>query len=348
MERQFYLDLANQGRRIAIAADLILHERDNPSACRMDGACLGKVLLETAERFRTPLIFPLMDLRVEKEWMLSALGIPADKIDEFHFAELDDDQREILQNAAAFPPTQRMKASLDAISYVAEHRPPELIPLGMCIGPFSLITKLLEDPITSIYQVALDPDDEDAQLVLEMLEYSTRVIVQWITMQCQAGAQAVCVCEPACNTIYISPRQIADYPDLLHELVLQFNQRLKAALLENGADLILHDCGELNETIVRHLASLDPAILSLGSPVSLPEAAAWVPRDTVLMGNLPSKKFYTDSEMTEAEVVSAGQQLLKEMDATGHPFILGTECDVLCVSGCEDTIKKKILALSTL
>jgi hypothetical protein len=34
------------------------------------------------------------------------------------------------------------------------------------------------------------------------------------------------------------------------------------------------------------------------------------------------------------------------MKDVGHPFILGSECDVLSVSGCHQTIYDKVLALA--
>jgi hypothetical protein len=33
-----------------------------------------------------------------------------------------------------------------------------------------------------------------------------------------------------------------------------------------------------------------------------------------------------------------------KMKATGHPFILGSECDVLSVEGCEKAIRTKVAA----
>jgi hypothetical protein len=36
--------------------------------------------------------------------------------------------------------------------------------------------------------------------------------------------------------------------------------------------------------------------------------------------------------------------LIQRMRATGHPFILGSECDVLSVPGAEATIKAKVEA----
>jgi hypothetical protein len=36
--------------------------------------------------------------------------------------------------------------------------------------------------------------------------------------------------------------------------------------------------------------------------------------------------------------------LTRQMRATGHPFILGSECDILSVPGSEQTIKAKVEA----
>lgn len=345
MERSFYLKLANENVRLPIAADMVLHEREDPTACRYCGECLGGVIIEAAERFKMPLAFPLMDLRTEKEWMLTQLDIPLEEIDSFHF---DDDLSaaalEKLGAIASAPPTRRMEASLGALRHVAARS--DKIPVGMCIGPFSLMTKLLADPITAAYQVALDPEDEDAELVLNLMEAATAAIIQWVRLQIAAGAKAVCLCEPAYNVVYVSPRQIEQDPGVLDTLVINFNRRIKEVMTAEGVDLILHDCGELNEAIIRSFNSLDPAILSLGSPCDLPEIAHFINKDTVIMGNLPSKKFYADTEMTTEMVTMESRKLLEAMKATGHPFILATECDVLCVPGCEDRIMRKVMALA--
>ncbi|MGF1452328.1 MAG: uroporphyrinogen decarboxylase family protein [Opitutales bacterium] len=345
MDRSFYLDLATRDLRFPIGADMVLHEREDPEACRLNGECLGQAILEAAQRFRMPLAFPLMDLRIEKEWMLTALGIPPSEMDKFHFDDaISDRQREILERVTETPETPRMRASAEALSYVRDHGG-DIIPVGMSIGPFSLMTKFLSDPITAVYQVGLDPEDEDAEKVTGLLEIATKVILSWIDLQVRAGAKAVCVCEPAYNTVYLSPKQLDENPELAHELVLKHNLALKRNLEANGADMILHDCGELNETMLRSFNTLDPPLLSLGSPCDLPEVVPFLKKDIVVMGNLPSKKFYTDSEMTEAQVTLTSQELLNQMRATGHPFILGTECDVLCVTGCEEKIMRKVMAL---
>jgi len=87
MERQFYLDLAQSGLRMPIGADLVLHEKPNPAAILTDGEALGRVVEETARRYRTPLAFAHMDLQLEKTVLLEILGIPAADIALFHSAK---------------------------------------------------------------------------------------------------------------------------------------------------------------------------------------------------------------------------------------------------------------------
>ena len=83
-------------------------------------------------------------------------------------------------------------------------------------------------------------------------------------------------------------------------------------------------------------------MMSLGSSRMLWEDAVLVPNSTVLYGNLPTKKFYSDSLVSVEDVKSLSAELNKRMCATGHPFILGSECDVLSVPGAEATIKAKV------
>jgi len=52
--------------------------------------------------------------------------------------------------------------------------------------------------------------------------------------------------------------------------------------------------------------------------------------------------------MPVAKVEALAAALAERMEATGHPFILGTECDTLHVEGCGDTIRAKIARAFTI
>jgi len=94
--------------------------------------------------------------------------------------------------------------------------------------------------------------------------------------------------------------------------------------------------------MVSRFAGLDPAMISLGCSRQLWEDAALVSKSTVLYGNLPTKQFYSDELVSLSRVRELSDQLLERMRDAGHPFILGSECDVLSVPGCEQSIMAKV------
>ena len=347
MERKFYLDLAAGGLRMPIGADLILHKNDDPEPIKLDGRRLGEVVAETARRFRTPLAIPLMDLMVEKAALLEVLDVPADEIPTYHIESVPD-HAEVARFESRLPTHRnaRVEATVAGITHVAQQD--DLIPCGMAIGPFSLMVKLVKDPITAVFLAGRGMTAEKnarVALVERVLELGTRVIEWSLRKQVAAGAQAVVICEPAANIAYVSPRQMDGDGDIFDRYVMHFNRRIKRVLDASGADLFFHCCGEITETMLARFTTLDPAILSLGSSRALWEDAALVPKTTVLFGNLPSRKFFSDNEITRDEVERQACELVAKMRAAGHPFILGTECDVLSVDGCHDVIMRKVDAM---
>lgn len=347
MDRAYYLNLAASGRPMVLGTHLVLHEHADAAAICLDGRRLGELLLEAAERFDSPLAMPLMDLELEKLHLLSLLGVHCEDPGTWHLeAPASPEQLQGLARGLFGPLSARMEAVCGAITYVAGHS--DRLPTGMCIGPFSLVTKLLRDPITPVAMAGMGltaDDDPDIALLQQALEMAVGVLERYIEAQAKAGARVLVICEPAANAVYFSPNQIEAGSDIFDRFVVEPNRRLVALLNRLGVDLFLHDCGELTDTMVRKLAALDPVILSLGSSRRLWEDAALVPPEVVLFGNLPSKRFYSDSEITRWEVARMASDLVARMASTGHPFILGSECDVLSVPGCEETILEKVETL---
>lgn len=350
MDRRFYLNLASRGLRMPVGTHLVLHRHRDADAILLDGERLGGVMVETARQFRTPLAIPVMDLTVEKAVLAAALGVAPEHAATWHAHGCPDAAAaDRLDRALADVGDARWRANTAAIRRVA--REPDLVASGMCIGPFSLMTKVLPEPITAVYLAGsgITAEEDDEVRALEaVLELCVRTVAASIRAQAAAGAKLMFVCEPAANTVYLSPLQVEQGgSDVWERLVMQPNLRLRSLLADLGVDLLFHDCGELTPKRIADFARLDPAILSLGSPVRLWEAAPHVPAQTVLYGNLPSKKFFSDSEVTEEQVRTQARELLEKMRAAGHPFILGSECDVLSVPGCEATIERKVQAFMT-
>ncbi|HTU01257.1 MAG TPA: uroporphyrinogen decarboxylase family protein [Candidatus Sulfotelmatobacter sp.] len=343
MNRSFYLDLASSGLRMPIGTDLLLHEQSEPDRILRDGQALGAVVAQAARRYNSPLAFAHMDLSREKAFLLGLLGIPAEQAAAYHFSGCPGPEvRARLGASLEAPLPGDIQAHVDSIAYVT--RQADLLAIGMTIGPFSLMTKLLADPITPIYLAGsgLSAEEEpEVRTVETLLPLAEQVLHRLVQVQVDAGARAVFVAEPAANIVYVSPKQMEAGSDVFERYVIGPNRRLKMLLEARGVDLVFHCCGEVNDAILRAFCGLDPAILSLGSSRRLWEDAAIVPEHIVMFGNLPSKHFYSDT-LTREEVERQTCELLTRMRATRHPFILGSECDVLSVPGFERTIREKV------
>ncbi len=345
MLRAQLLALAAQGHRVPIAADLVLHQGDDAEAILRDGPRLGAVVAAAAARFRTPLAFPLMDLRLEKAELLRFFGVPAAEVEKFHFATAPaaDVRAAYARHVREVEPSARVAANLGALRHVAQQ--PGLLPIGMCIGPFSLTTKLMADPITPVCLAGSGiaaEEDGDVALLEACLELSLACVLRQVERALDAGARAVFVAEPAANQVYFSPLQLAGGSDIFERCVLAPNRRVAELLDSRGADLLFHCCGEITTAMLDGFCSLRPSLLSLGSSRRLWEDAARTSRDTVLYGNLPSKMFYSDESMPLAVVGARAEDLAARMAGCGHPFILGTECDTLHVPEHAATIRAKV------
>ncbi len=348
MERSFYLDLARRGLRMPIGTDLVLHEEPEPEKARNDGLALGRVIEKAARRWRTPLAIPLMDLRLEKIDLLALAGISEAQSDTFHFSKpLEPATVQLLLSDQPGPLCAGSTARNEALRYVASV--PDLLAVGMTIGPFSLATRLMADPISAAALAGSGTDEcdsDEVRLLWQCLLIAEAAVLRSVRSQAAGGAKAVMVCEPAASKAYISPRQMRAGSDIFERLVMGPNLRIKAALDEAGCDLIFHDCGELIDAMVEAFATrLHPVILSMGGSRKLWEDARLVPVDVVLYGNLPSKSFYSDAAMPVAEVVRRTEELVGKMAVSGHPHILGSECDVLFVRESHEIIMSKVAAM---
>ncbi len=346
MPHDFYLRLAAGGARFPIGTDLILNEQEDPEAVRLDGRRLGMVMAEAARRYRALIALPLMDLTLEKADVARFFGVPESEAASFHFEEPPDAERVAAYIAAAGAPfAPRNLAHIESVRYIRECT--ELVPVGMAIGPFSLMTKLMTDPITAVAMAGKGLDDDPAALLAaRCLALAEAAVRRSVAAQIAAGASAMLICEPAANVVYLSPRQVKANPDLLEQFALGPDARLKQQLDQAGVDLIFHDCGELTTGMVRQFAErLDPVVLSLGSSRRLWEDAAVVPKHIVLYGNLPTRKFYSDADVSVEDAARMTAELTARMREAGHPFILGSECDVLHVPEAAETIRRKVDAM---
>lgn len=346
MDRNYYINIAKQNKRMIFGVDLILHEKENHNETLQNGELLGKAVIETTRRFGMEMALPFMDLDIEKQDLLNILGKDLSEVDSFHFdnTNLNEEILTSIKNAGLDNPVSRLSATCKAITFVKENS--DFLPVGMCIGPFSFITKLLSDPISPVFMASMGisgGEDDSVKLLELAIKVATELIIRSVKFQIAAGAKAICVCEPAANMVYISPDTLSESDeDVFDRFVIEYNKKIKEVMDNAGVDLILHNCGELTDLMLKKLCTLNPVILSLGSSRKLWEDTQIVAKDIVLLGNLPSKKFFMDNEITKEKVKDLTLDLEAKMKETGHPFILGSECDILSVKGHETTIREKV------
>lgn len=333
MTREFWLDLARLGTRFPIATDLVLHADPDPNQARMDARRLATVLETAAARYHLPIALPLMDLRLDKAALLAPFGISESQSETFHFTDVPADP------PAVQPPCDARAGCIRELV-----RRTTLHPVGQIIGPFSLATKLMQDPIAAIALAGRGAEGEPEVRLWEWcLNRSLEVVSSSMEQQIEAGARTILLCEPAANTTYLSPRQLRRGSRIFEQYVLTPLLQIKERLDALATSLFLHDCGELLPEFVSAFANrIHPAVLSLGSSRCLWEDAVLAPRDVVLYGNLPSKLFYSDDVMPVTAVEQRVQELEAKMAATGHPFLMGTECDVLYVAESAERIQQKV------
>ena len=346
-----YQQMAEDKLTMPLAVDMVLHDEGDEETVKKvlgEGQALGQVIVRAARRFGVPLALPHMDLKLEKKLLLQGAHVGAGEKEAFHFKQAPTKAEvQALVDGIAGPLPVELQAQVDAVRFVAGSAP-DLVPCAMTIGPFSLMTTLLDDPISAVYFAitGATAQEEPAVALLEaVLDLSIRAVERSLRHQLDAGARLAFVCEPAANNVYLSPRQMKAAPAAFGTLVMANLKRYRAVLDEYGAHLFLHDCGELTPAIVSQLVQLRPAVLSLGSSEKLWEAAEIVPPATVLYGNLPSKKFYSDDVINVSEVAEQTRNLIERMAGAGRPFILGTECDVLYVGGAAPQIWSKLTAM---
>ena len=182
-----------------------------------------------------------MDLRLEKADLLGFTGVPESEIDLFHFnAPPSEELLAEVRRAGSRPFSKRIQANQGAVRYIAEKT--NLLPVGMLIGPFSLMTKLIADPILPVAMAGsgVTADEDDAvRLVERCLQLALTTVLRSARAQCDAGARAIIMCEPAANTVYLSPRQLRGGSDIFERFVLTPNRQVRTLLgqLGRGPDL---------------------------------------------------------------------------------------------------------------
>ena len=184
---------------------------------------------------------------------MDMLGID-DAGHDFHFqSPLDDAALQRFESGLRGNFNPLVRANVESVKYIAGDRP-DLIAVGMAIGPFSLLTKLLADPITPVFFAgsgSTATDEPEVALLEQLLEISTRLVLRTLEMQIAAGAKMMVIAEPAANKVYFSPAQLEAGSDVFQRYAMAPNRRIAKLLADAKVQMLFHCCGELVEPMLR-------------------------------------------------------------------------------------------------
>ncbi|MCU0478755.1 MAG: uroporphyrinogen decarboxylase family protein [Chloroflexi bacterium] len=185
-------------------------------------------------------------------------------------------------------------------------------------GPARLVEGWVEGPcaeaadLRGINTLMLDFYD-DAAFVTDLLDFATRLAIDFARAQVDAGVDIVGIGDAAASLVG---------PEIYEEVVWPHEKRLVDAIHAMGAGVRLHICGNMSRS-VEPMARLGADMVDLDSLVPLAAARAAAGPDQVLLGNLNPVTELLGS--TPAEIT----RLLAECHRrAGSRYIVGAGCEI--------------------
>lgn len=255
-------------------------------------------------RFEPDAVFFMMDLSIEA----GALGLPvrypldASPTVEAHPVRCVDD----LEAFRVLDPLEDVRIK-GAVETMARMRETIRVPRGAyVVGPFTLAGLMMG--ATEIAVATLD----DPALVHALLRLAEEVVTPYAQALVRAGADLVVLLEPTAT--FLSPAAFDVFSGAyLRRIVAQLD-----------VPTVLHICGNTTR-LVPAMCTTGVQGLSLDAPVDLAAAAAAVPAEVVLIGNVDPVRVMV--EATPEGVRQAVRRLRAAM-APYPNFILSTGCDL--------------------
>ena len=261
-------------------------------------------LYKLAELTQPDAQFVMMDLSVEA----NALGLPVrfplhdSATVEWHPVEKAED----LDQYRAVDPLAdgRVWVFLETIRRLVDRL---TIPVGgYAIGPFTLAGLMF-----GAQRIALATLDTP-ELVKSALDFCEQIIVRYAKAQVEAGAKIIMMLEP--TAVLLGPNMFWEFSG---RSVRQIFRHLDCMT-------VLHICGDTT-AMVEPMCKTEVHGLSLDSMLDMPAAAARMPGDVVLMGNVDPVNVLLRG--APADVERATRDLL-DRTAGCENFILSSGCDI--------------------
>lgn len=206
----------------------------------------------------------------------------------------------------------RLPEWLETTSRIAEKIGKEAMVMGRADqGPFSLLCLL-----RGTQEFMIDLFEEDEDVILHALEWTTKVHASFAKAQLEAGATITSM-----GDAYASPNLIS--PDLYRQFALPYEKEVVKEVQTGDNLYSIHICGNTSR-IIGDMGSTGAKVLEVDSMMDMKTARELVPAGTTMMGNIdPNGILYMGST---DQVEEAVKNLIES--TAGKGLIVSSGCAI--------------------
>lgn len=280
-----------------------------------DGHLQAKCMESIAKKYDMGMALSLMDLSVEAEAFGSPVHYSEDEVPTVLDAIVhDEDEAENLKipKVGEGRTGECVKGIKEACELITD-RP---VFAGI-IGPYSLTGRLLD--MTEIMILCY----EEPEMVESVLEKATEFLIEYAKAFKEAGANGVCMAEPAAGLLS---------PNLIDEFSTPYVQKIREAVEDENFVVMYHNCGNITP-LMQNISDIDAVAYSVGNAIDIEEALKVIPADKMIIGNIDPAGTIRNGN---PETVYKETTDLLERCGKYPNFVIASGCDIPPVSPMEN------------
>ena len=271
------------------------------------GELQAQCMQAVSERFDTGAAFSLMDLSVEAEAFGAPICYSEDDVPTVHGILIHDEAE---AEALKIPEVGagRTGECVEGIRKACERIRNKPVLAGI-IGPYSLAGRLLD--MSEIMLLCFD----EPEMVEMILEKATAFLIQYAKAFKEAGANGICMAEPAAGLLS---------PTLMDEFSTPYVQKVREAVEDENFIFMYHNCGNISPLLDR-IRALDMQAYSIGNAVDVEKVLKVIPEDRVVIGNIDPAG--TIRSGTPEKIRKETLELLNRCGKYPN-FVISSGCDI--------------------
>lgn len=271
------------------------------------GELQAQCMQAVSERFDTGAAFSLMDLSVEAEAFGAPVCYSEDDVPTVHGILIHDEEE---AEALKIPEVGagRTGECVEGIRKACERIRNKPVLAGI-IGPYSLAGRLLD--MSEIMLLCFD----EPEMVEMILEKATAFLIQYAKAFKEAGANGICMAEPAAGLLS---------PALMDEFSTPYVQKVREAVEDENFIFMYHNCGNISPLLDR-IRALDMQAYSIGNAVDVEKVLKVIPEDRIVIGNIDPAG--TIRSGTPEKIRKETLELLNRCGKYPN-FVISSGCDI--------------------